>query len=354
MLTIWRRHNPDKCSFTKRTETKCRCMIWATGTLPNGRKVRESTKLRDWTRAMSVIRQWEVEGEPPKVGERTTVEVWKEAFLQDAKSPSGRNLGTETYRKYVLLFKQLETFATNKGLKYADQFDLSVLSAFRATWKDAPLSASKKLERLRNAMKFAVRRRWVKENGAEELDSPKVKSAPTLPFSEEEMTRILEAATDPRTNAFILTMRHSGLRISDTTTLAVSSVQGSKIKLYQAKTGEPVYVPVPELVSTALRSFPRKNPKYFFWSGHSKVQAAASVWRKRIADVFKAAKIEDGHTHRFRDTFAVGLLEKGVSLESVSILLGHQSLKITQKHYSPWVKTRQDALDREVSAALSA
>jgi len=44
----------------------------------------------------------------------------------------------------------------------------------------------------------------------------------------------------------------------------------------------------------------------------------------------------------------------GVSLESVSVLLGHQSLKITQKHYSPWVKTRQDALDREVSQALSA
>jgi uncharacterized protein YjbI with pentapeptide repeats len=35
------------------------------------------------------------------------------------------------------------------------------------------------------------------------------------------------------------------------------------------------------------------------------VPAAASVWRKRIADVFKDAKIEDGHTHRFRDTFAV-------------------------------------------------
>jgi site-specific recombinase XerD len=70
--------------------------------------------------------------------------------------------------------------------------------------------------------------------------------------------------------------------------------------------------------------------------------------------VFKTAKIVDGHTHRFRDTFAVGLLEKGVSLETVSILLGHQSIKITQKHYSPWVKTRQNALDREVSEALSA
>jgi site-specific recombinase XerD len=303
---------------------------------------------------MAVTRHWEAEGEPPKIGERTSIDTWKEAFLADAKSPSGRNLGTETYRKYVLLFRQLEAFATNKGLRYVDQLDLHTLSAFRSTWKDAPLSALKKLERLRNILKFAVRRKWVKENGAEEMDTPNVKTNPTLPFSEDDMAYILKAATDPRTNAFVQVMRHSGLRISDTTVLAVNSLHGSKLRLYQAKTGEPVYVPIPDAVANALRSLPHKNPQYFFWSGHSKVQAAASVWRKRISSVFTDAKIENGHTHRFRDTFAVGLLEKGVSLETVSILLGHQSLKITQKHYSPWVKTRQEALEKEVSRALSA
>jgi integrase/recombinase XerD len=98
---------------------------------------------------------------------------------------------------------------------------------------------------------------------------------------------------------------------------------------------------------------PHKNPHYFFWSGHSKIQAAASVWRKRIADAFKTAKIIDGHSHRFRDTFAADLLTRGVSLESVSQLLGHRSIKITEKHYSPWVRTRQEALEREVQEAFS-
>jgi integrase/recombinase XerD len=213
------------------------------------------------------------------------------------------------------------------------------------------------LERLRSVLKFALRRKWVKENAADELDSPKLKPNPKLPFPADEYASILEAALiapDARTHTFIQTMRHSGLRISDTTTLAVNSLHGNKLQLYQAKTGEPVSVPIPEQVATALRAVRRRNPQYFFWSGHSKVQAAASVWRKRISEVFEVAEITDGHTHRFRDTFAVGLLEKGVSLETVSILLGHQSLKITQKHYSPWVKTRQEALDRQVSRALSA
>jgi integrase/recombinase XerD len=323
-------------------------------TLPNGRKVRESTKLRDWSRAQSLAHQWEIAGEPPKIGERVTIESWKDAFLQDAKSPSGRNLAPATYRKYVLLFRQLEAFAKDKGLRYVDQKDLPNLTAFRTTWKDGALSSSKKLERLRSVMKFAMRRKWVKENAAEELDAPKLKPVPTLPFSEKEMEAILKAATDSRVNAFILVMRHSGLRISDVTTLAVSAVQHNKIRLYQTKTGEHVHVPIPAEVVTALRAVHHKNPQCFFWSGHSKVQAAASVWRKRIAKVFEDAKIKDGYPHRFRDTFAVGLLEKGVSLETVSVLLGHQSIKITQKHYSPWVKTRQEALEREVFRALSA
>jgi integrase/recombinase XerD len=105
-------------------------------------------------------------------------------------------------------------------------------------------------------------------------------------------------------------------------------------------------------VADHLCAVPHKNPKYFFWSGTPKVTAAVSLWRKRLAVVFRDAKIINGHSHRFRDTFAVSLLTKGVPLESVSQLLGHQNIKITQRHYSPWVKARQEALDREIEKAL--
>jgi len=50
----------------------------------------------------------------------------------------------------------------------------------------------------------------------------------------------------------------------------------------------------------------------------------------------------------YRDTFAVDLLQKGVPIETVSILLGHSSIRITEKHYSPWVKSRQDNLETQI------
>jgi integrase/recombinase XerD len=350
MLITYRRHNLKKCRFRSRSEYRCKCPIWVSGTLPDGERVRKALKGRDWNRAQELVRRWEVDGDRPKKREKVTIEDWKKLFLEDADA---RHLSSETRRKYVLLYRQLQDLANEKGIRYVESLDLDFLTEFRSAWNDGPLSASKKLERLRSVLKFAVKRKWIDENHALHLKAPKVKQNPTLPFSDAEMEKILKAA-DSRIHPFALVMRHSGLRISDVTTLRVDSLDGNRLRLYTAKTGEPVSVLLPAFVADALRRTTHKNPQFFFWSGRSKVPAAVSLWRKRLADVFEKAKIEDGHSHRFRDTFAVSLLQAGVSLEDVSTLLGHQNLKITQKHYSPWVRTRQDALDRAVQAALDA
>ena len=69
--------------------------------------------------------------------------------------------------------------------------------------------------------------------------------------------------------------------------------------------------------------------------------------------LFEIAGIEDGHAHRLRDTFAVDLLQRGISLEDVSVLLGHSSIRITERHYAPWIKTRQELLEVAVRKVWS-
>jgi integrase len=53
----------------------------------------------------------------------------------------------------------------------------------------------------------------------------------------------------------------------------------------------------------------------------------------------------------FRDTFAVELLLACVPLDQVSLLLGYSSAKITERHYAPFCKARQEQLAAAVKLA---
>jgi integrase len=138
-------------------------------------------------------------------------------------------------------------------------------------------------------------------------------------------------------------------------------LNGNKLLLYQAKTGVPVYVPLPPHVAEMLRTVPdglKPNPRYFFWSGNGLPKTFVANCQRAFRRLFKVANIcgADGtrkrcHPHMFRDTFAVEMLLAGVPIDQVSILLGHASVKITEKHYSPWVRARQDQLEASVQRA---
>jgi hypothetical protein len=82
----------------------------------------------------------------------------------------------------------------------------------------------------------------------------KVELTPTLPFADDEMERILEAARalstrgtyGPKIEPMTLLLRYSGLRIQDAACLARARLTEDKLLLYQQKTGTKVYCPLPE------------------------------------------------------------------------------------------------------------
>jgi integrase len=77
------------------------------------------------------------------------------------------------------------------------------------------------------------------------------------------------------------------------------------------------------------------------------------LWDMRLKRVFEKAGIVKGHAHRPRDTYAVALLLEGVPMKRVSILLGHTSIRVTERHYSPWIRARQEQLEADITRVLS-
>jgi integrase len=120
----------------------------------------------------------------------------------------------------------------------------------------------------------------------------------------------------------------------------VEPLTGSRLFLHTAKTGVPVYIPLPAFVVEALNACPRKSDRYWFWTGVGSKDTLAGNWRRTFRRLCEIANVKGGHPHRFRDTLAVEMLLKGIPMDRVSVLLGHSSVKITERHYAPWVQAR--------------
>jgi len=351
MLALYRRHQPP-CEHHSRRYRRCSCPIWVQGSLA-GQYVRKSLDLRSWDAATDLVHGWESTG---KIGEvRKEIPTVGEAvdrYLKDCQT----RLKPPSVKKYRTLLKNhLLPFCEKRGIRQLAQLTVSFFRDFRASWTFAPVTQAKSLEQLRAFVRFCAADEWIKGNPAAAVKAPLPSHTPTLPFSESEIKKLLDACkkwrgNGSKTSALILLMRHSGLRISDAVTLKRTGLVNGRVFLHQAKTGTPVYVPVPSTVAATLKKLDSKGD-YFFWSGNGAVKSAIEDCRRAFSATAALAGVQNAHFHRLRDSFAVSLLQNGVSLEEVSMLLGHASIRVTERHYAPWVKARQDRLEAAVKRA---
>ncbi len=374
-LFVYARHTADCSNREDRFWRRCRCPKWIRGTI-SGKSIRSTAKTRSWERAEAVLRQIEAAECPPigKADKKVTIKEAVEAFLEDERSRHLSN--TTTRQSQTLLEQQLVPWAAQQSLLFLGELTAPILSRFRATWITAGNNANtarRKHQRLSGFLWFCVRNEWLERNPARMLKAIRVKQVPTGYFTREEFKRIVDATyaygdwqgghdfhhRAERLRGLILLMRWSGLAIRDAVTLERERLtSGNKLFLYRAKTNVPVYLPLPADVADLLRSLPNSNPRYFFWTGNGDPETGKKGWDRSLRRLFKAVKMRkpDGtskrcHAHMFRDTFAVELLLAGVPLDQVSLLLGHASIKVTERHYAPFVKARQEQLEASAQRA---
>jgi hypothetical protein len=117
MLVPYRRHNPAKCKFTSRSEYRCKCPIWVTGTDKDGKFLREALNIRDWNRANELVRKWDVEGSRPTRVERVTID---DVLPQCLVTQIGC-FGLLNKPLLPNLFRQIQDFARDKGIRNVSQ-----------------------------------------------------------------------------------------------------------------------------------------------------------------------------------------------------------------------------------------
>ena len=381
VITIFVRHSTKDgkpCKYAgDEMARRCNCRKHLRWTL-NGTQYRKAAGTRSWGEAEKVKRQIEdqLSGVVPVETPESTAKLVAEAvalFIADKKV---QGLTPDLIKKYTLWLGRLQAHCESKGIFTIQGITRETVTEFCADWAElypSTYTRSKLRERYKSFFRYCSESQWI--DRVPVWPKIKIEEPPTLPLTADEYERLLDAVYVAvrdrnydywvaRVRALFQLMRWSGLAIMDALTLRRDELVHDESRgLYRVvtqrtKTGTDVTVPLPPAVAQELLSVPNSNAAYFFWSGEGSKKSITGNWGKRfIVPAFQAAKIESGghmRSHRLRDTFAVDLLEKGIPMEEVSRLLGHESIRTTERHYAKWVKGRQDRLDALVVGSWAA
>ncbi len=266
------------------------------------------------------------------------------------------------YRRELAEF---ESFCEKHRKFFVNDVALDDLTEYRLTWEEHCQSSQTRRAmqgRLKGFFRYLHDAGHIRENPAAGLGTIEIDEPPVIPLTPKQYDDLLDAVSkvfpEPikaqRIHALIRLMRYSGLAIRDALSLPRAAMIGidgvTHIATSRAKTGVNVCVPIPKDVAEELTAVPNSNKIYFFWTGNN-AEAFVKDWQWRnFRPLFKHIKMPNGHSHQLRHTAATEWLSAGIPVEEVSKLLGHTSIKTTEKHYGPWVKPRQVRLTKLVMA----
>jgi len=154
MLQIYRRHLKS-CPHTSRSYRRCSCPIWVQGTL-GGETIRRALDVTSIEAASNLVNQWNAAGSIGTVKEEPArIEMAVTKYLDDARA---RHLAEATISKLTTIIeKQFLAWTKDTGLRYLKELTPARLTAWRSTWKDEALAASKKYQRAVGFFYFCMR-----------------------------------------------------------------------------------------------------------------------------------------------------------------------------------------------------
>jgi integrase/recombinase XerD len=333
----------------------------------DGKQYRRSAKTRSWAQAEEKKRELEdsfkAGGRPEVIEEtRKTIANAIELFLMERRTAG---LNSSVVKKYERELERFRQFFEARSKFFPSDINLETLVQYRGTWDGlypSSLTRQQIQTRLRRFLRFCHNGGWLER--VPTLSAITADEPPTMPLSPAEYTKLLaeipkkfEGAKAPRVRALVQLMRHSGLAIRDAVTLLRSEIKkDEKKKLIRVvtkrqKTGTHVSVPLPPDVASEILAV-KNGTEYLFWAGGGLETSAVTNWQHDLRTLFRSAfgKNTRFTPHCLRDTAACGWLTAGIPMEEVSKLLGHTSIKTTEKHYAAWAQARQDRLDSLVVA----
>lgn len=286
-------------------------------------------------------------------------------FVQSYFAQLRPETATSTKEKYARVIGRFVRFLNKIGIDHVGKIGPSTLADYLND-RMTDVHPTRKMQVGRPGLRadllilhalfaHAVRSKLMSENPVSLRGIGRARQGETMPFTQDEIGAMLALELTPYLRALLLFFLHTGMRISDVSGMSKRAVniKDGRLIWKTKKKGKTVFLPIHPLLAAAIeKHFENSNPEqrasaFLFPTGVGSQDHPGKIDRK-LRRVFVRAGIAGGHAHRFRDTFAVRLLERGASLYDVAKLLGI-TVKIAEDHYSPYVQELQERARRFVA-----
>ena len=333
--------------------------VWQMSFFVNGRQIRRSTgttneKLAEKIHAKVLTQITEDKWFDKPKDEKKSVDEMIDKYLSEysiLKTPNGE-------ARDQSIAKNLRKFFRGLLLKAVSPATIVQYKAFRRKKPVKPATLERELCFLKRAFNLAVYEwEWIEKNPVARISKEKFNNEVERWLSFDEEKSLLNSCSEPLKSIVIIAL-NTGMRQHEILDLEWQNVDLSRkiATIIRSKNGEIRSIPLNHRAFNVLCSGANLRPlksKYVFSSS-----AGTRIERRNLLrDFYKArkkAKLENFRFHDLRHTFATRLVQAGIDIYTVSKLLGHKDIRMTQRysHHCPEsLRSSVEVLDTSTNIA---
>lgn len=246
-----------------------------------------------------------------------------------------RNFADSTIRTYIRTVEQFSRYFRRSpdrlGPEHIRQYQAALISR-----KLSPNTVGQRLAALRFFYIRVLKRGW----SIAETPYPKSVFRMPLVLSQQEVTRLIQAAESPFDRVLLMTLYATGARRAELARLQISDIDSQRrvIHIRGGKGRKDRDVMLSPKLLAALRDYwrglRRKPTTWLFpggrWHTSRHPISPNAVWLACYRAASRAGLAHKHiHPHTLRHCFATHLLEAGADLRTIQLLLGHRDLEET-------------------------
>ncbi len=248
-----------------------------------------------------------------------------------------KGYSTSTNKNYCIHLKEYFAIVSCKYL--IDDITQSTIEKYLLWRLEKKACSESDMNNHINAIKFYYEQVLGKERMLFTLPRPKKPLQLPKVLSEAELERLFRALSNIKHKAILLTAFSCGLRISEAVNLKIADIDSDRMQVFieRSKGKKDRYVMLSPLLLDILRAYIKlynPRPEKYLFEGMEKgkpiaVRTAQEIFTHALA---KAHINKQVSFHCLRHSFATHLLEKGVDIRYIKDLLGHLSIKTTERY----------------------